>query len=41
MAEPGLIKLQAPINVVGDIHGQFLDLLRYFENGGFKNMEPL
>mmetsp|Transcript_18877 Transcript_18877/g.37090 ORF Transcript_18877/g.37090 Transcript_18877/m.37090 type:complete len:386 (+) Transcript_18877:336-1493(+) len=32
--EPGLLKLKAPINIVGDIHGQFLDLLRYFEIGG-------
>jgi len=35
MAEPGLLKVKAPVNVVGDIHGQFLDLLRYFEVGGF------
>jgi len=33
--EPSLLHLQAPINIVGDIHGQFLDLLRYFEEGGF------
>ncbi|GBG28266.1 Serine/threonine-protein phosphatase PP1-gamma catalytic subunit [Hondaea fermentalgiana] len=34
LSEPGLLKLKAPINIVGDIHGQFLDLLRYFEIGG-------
>lgn len=34
-ADNSLLKLNAPINIVGDIHGQFLDLLRYFEVGGF------
>jgi len=33
--EDALLRLRAPINIVGDIHGQFLDLLRYFEVGGF------
>lgn len=35
MLEPGLLRLNAPIKVVGDIHGQFLDLLRFLEIGGF------
>mmetsp|Transcript_4170 Transcript_4170/g.6116 ORF Transcript_4170/g.6116 Transcript_4170/m.6116 type:complete len:403 (-) Transcript_4170:184-1392(-) len=35
LAEPCLLNLKAPINAVGDIHGQFLDLLRYFEVGGW------
>lgn len=29
LAEPSLLKLEAPFVVVGDIHGQFLDLLEY------------
>jgi serine/threonine-protein phosphatase PP1 catalytic subunit len=31
LAEPGLLELSAPITVVGDIHGQFLDLVRIFD----------
>ena len=35
LSQPTLLELHAPMNVVGDIHGQFLDLLRFFEEGGF------
>ena len=33
-AEPNLLKLSEPITVVGDIHGQFYDLLKAFEVAG-------
>ena len=35
MEQSCLLELCSPIRVVGDIHGQYSDLLRLFEYGGF------
>ncbi|KAM8713495.1 hypothetical protein ACLKA7_013762 [Drosophila subpalustris] len=35
MQEPMLLELSAPLRVVGDIHGQFNDLLRIMEHAGY------
>lgn len=40
MEEPVLLKVKAPIKVVGDIHGQYVDLLRIFKMAGFPSDNP-
>jgi len=33
--QPMLLELEAPLRICGDVHGQYWDLLRIFEFGGF------
>lgn len=35
LAQPALLELDAPVKVVGDVHGQYTDLIRMFEMCGF------
>jgi serine/threonine-protein phosphatase PP1 catalytic subunit len=30
-----LLKVEAPVRICGDMHGQYFDLLRLFQQGGF------
>jgi serine/threonine-protein phosphatase PP1 catalytic subunit len=35
MSQPALLELDAPVKIVGDVHGQYTDLIRMFEMCGF------
>eukprot|EP00028_Trichosphaerium_sp_Am-I-7-wt_P014487 CAMPEP_0168508938 /NCGR_PEP_ID=MMETSP0405-20121227/436_1 /TAXON_ID=498012 /ORGANISM="Trichosphaerium sp, Strain Am-I-7 wt" /LENGTH=251 /DNA_ID=CAMNT_0008526217 /DNA_START=1196 /DNA_END=1951 /DNA_ORIENTATION=- len=35
ISQPVLLELEAPLKIVGDVHGQYYDVLRLFEYGGF------
>ncbi|KAI1431776.1 serine/threonine-protein phosphatase PP-Z [Xylaria sp. CBS 124048] len=35
LSQPALLELEAPVKIVGDIHGQYTDLIRMFEMCGF------
>ena len=35
MQESNVVHVSAPVTVVGDIHGQFFDLIEIFKIGGF------
>jgi serine/threonine-protein phosphatase PP1 catalytic subunit len=35
LAQSSLLRLIAPIKIVGDIHGQFPDLIKIFKKNGF------
>jgi len=35
LGQNALLEIEAPLNICGDIHGQYHDLLRLFEYGGF------
>ncbi|KZZ92063.1 serine/threonine-protein phosphatase PP-Z [Moelleriella libera RCEF 2490] len=38
LTQPALLELDAPVKIVGDVHGQYTDLIRMFEMCGFPPM---
>ncbi|KAI5467352.1 Metallo-dependent phosphatase-like protein [Mariannaea sp. PMI_226] len=38
LSQPALLELDAPVKIVGDVHGQYTDLIRMFEMCGFPPM---
>lgn len=40
LKEPNILRIDAPVIAVGDIHGQFYDLLNIFSEGGRAGIEP-
>lgn len=38
LSQPSLLRLQTPIILVGDLHGQYFDLIRIFRKYGFPNV---
>merc|ERR550525_298990 len=38
-SESALLEIDAPMKIVGDIHGQYFDLLRLFELGGYPSSD--
>lgn len=35
LSQSSLLELSAPVTIVGDIHGQYADLLRHFDKVGY------
>lgn len=35
LSQPVMIELNSPVNICGDIHGQYEDLLRHFDKCGY------
>lgn len=39
LSQPALLELAPPVKIVGDIHGQYTDLIRMFEMCGFPQLK--
>ncbi|UZP33227.1 hypothetical protein NXS19_001043 [Fusarium pseudograminearum] len=41
LSQPALLELDAPVKVVGDVHGQYTDVIRMFEMCGFLQTQTI